>query len=501
MEKFLKGCAAPGGRTRGRRKKIWDAMEQFAGYGFNKSHSAAYALARLPDRVPQGELPGVLHGGAAHVGAGEHRQDGAVHRRVPRDGHPRAAARREPVGHVLHRRGRRAAVEGRSADDLATASAAADTQQAASAAGFTPAERAGSGRLVRRSWTTPCSAAGEQRLAAQPPRRDVGSASPRSRTSARARSRRSLGVRRASGAFSSLYDFCDRVDLRAVNRRVVESFVKSGCFDSMDPRRSALFAAIDRAIGRRAEAPARPRGRASRASSGCSAAGRRGRPPSSASPTRRPGPKAERLAFEKESLGFFISGHPLERYRAELAQWATHDRGHPGPGRGRRPRSRSGGIVTALRLIKTKKGDRMASFVLEDLDGSVETLVFPETYKKTAGRLADDVVVLVKGRAEIQDDGKARAARLRRAAARPGQARRGPLRHDPRAPAGVGPRQGRAPARHPRPAPRRLPGDARAHPTRLVGRRSRPERVLPRAARARAAATRSRRCSARAPSC
>ena len=67
-----------------------------------------------------------------------------------------------------------------------------------------------------------------------------------------------------------------------------------------------------------------------------------------------------------------------------------------------------GGIVTALRLIKTKKGDRMASFVLEDLEGSVETLVFPEAYKKAGPRLADDSVVLVKARAEIQDDGKAR---------------------------------------------------------------------------------------------
>ena len=67
-----------------------------------------------------------------------------------------------------------------------------------------------------------------------------------------------------------------------------------------------------------------------------------------------------------------------------------------------------GGIVTALRLIKTKKGDRMASFLLEDLEGSVETLVFPEAYKKAAGRLADDQVVLVKGRAEVLDDGRAK---------------------------------------------------------------------------------------------
>jgi DNA polymerase-3 subunit alpha len=64
--------------------------------------------------------------------------------------------------------------------------------------------------------------------------------------------------------------------------------------------------------------------------------------------------------------------------------------------------------VGGLRLIKTKKGDRMASFLLEDLEGSVETLVFPETYRKAAGRLADDQVVLVKGRPEILDDGRVR---------------------------------------------------------------------------------------------
>jgi len=64
------------------------------------------------------------------------------------------------------------------------------------------------------------------------------------------------------------------------------------------------------------------------------------------------------------------------------------------------------GIITALRLLKTKKGDRMASFMLEDLDGSMETLVFPKTYADVAGKLADDVVVLVKGKAEAQEDAK-----------------------------------------------------------------------------------------------
>jgi DNA polymerase-3 subunit alpha len=120
-----------------------------------------------------------------------------------------------------------------------------------------------------------------------------------------------------------------------------------------------------------------------------------------------PWSEAERLAFEKESLGFFVSGHPLERFRAELQQWTSATTGTLAQ-QAANGEVTIGGIVTALRLIKTKKGDRMASFVLEDLEGSVETLVFPEAYKKAGPRLADDSVVLVKARAEIQDDGKAR---------------------------------------------------------------------------------------------
>jgi DNA polymerase-3 subunit alpha len=118
-------------------------------------------------------------------------------------------------------------------------------------------------------------------------------------------------------------------------------------------------------------------------------------------------PEAERLAYEKESLGFFITGHPLERFKAELEQWASATTGSLGQAAGNGEIS-VGGVITGLRLIRTKKGDRMATFVLEDTEGSVECLVFPETYKQTAGRLADDQVVLVKGRAEMPDEGRAR---------------------------------------------------------------------------------------------
>jgi DNA polymerase-3 subunit alpha len=196
------------------------------------------------------------------------------------------------------------------------------------------------------------------------------------------------------------------VDLRAVNRRVVESFVKSGSFDSTDPRRSALFAAIDRAMeGGQKRQRDRDAGQSSLFGMLGGAEGRPAAP--ERIPDAPPWPEAERLAFEKESLGFFISGHPLERFRYEIAQWASATTGSLATAVANGEVT-VGGIVTALRLIKTKKGDRMASFFLEDIEGSVETLVFPEAYKKAAGRLADDQIVLVKGKAEVQDDGRAK---------------------------------------------------------------------------------------------
>jgi DNA polymerase-3 subunit alpha len=195
------------------------------------------------------------------------------------------------------------------------------------------------------------------------------------------------------------------VDLRAVNRRVVESFVKSGCFDSLDARRAALYAAIDAAMDGGAK---RQRDRESGQASLFGAAEGTGvaAPPARVADTP-PWSEAERLSFEKESLGFFISGHPLERFRAELGQWTNASTGTLAQRAGNGEVT-IGGLVSALRLIRTKKGDRMASFVLEDLDGSVETLVFPEAYKKAGSRLADDALVLVVARAEVQDDGKAR---------------------------------------------------------------------------------------------
>jgi DNA polymerase-3 subunit alpha len=339
-EKFLKGCAERGVGAR-KAAKVWDLMEQFAGYGFNKSHSAAYAwlayqTAYLKAHYPAFFMAALLTSERANTDKmvqyiGECREMGI--RVLPPD---------------VNQSDMFFTVVG---DDIRFGLAAI---------------------------------------------KNVGEAAVE----------QVLRVR-GEGPFRSFHDFCERVDPRALNRRLVESFVKSGCFDGIEPRRSALFAAIDRALEAGAK---KQRDREAGQSSlfGMLGMGEGAlRPPEERLPEAPPWSEAERLAYEKESLGFFITGHPLERHRAELAQWTTCTSAGL-PARVDAAEVTVGGIITGLRLIKTRKGDRMASFILEDQDGSVEVLVFPETYKKTASRLADDEVVMVKGKPEAPEEGRAR---------------------------------------------------------------------------------------------
>jgi DNA polymerase III subunit alpha len=345
MSAFMDGCAARGLNEK-KAKRVWDHMEQFAGYGFNKSHSAAYAwlayqTAYLKANYPSYFMAALLTSERATTDKmvqyiGECREMGIPV--LPPDVNE---------------------------SDMFFTVVPGDVPPLPIRFGLAAIKNVGEGAVEA-----------------------------------------VLRARREGGGFESLFDFCERVDLRAVNRRVVESFIKSGSFDSLDPRRSAQFAAIDRAM-EAGQKQQRDREQGQGSLLGLLMGGG----DSASTPVERvreaqPWGEGERLAFEKESLGFFITGHPLERYRAELAQWASATTGRLAELSEKEVSV--GGIITGLRLIKTKKGDRMASFVLEDLEGGAEALVFPETYKKVAGRLAEDQVVLVKGKAEALDEGKAR---------------------------------------------------------------------------------------------
>jgi DNA polymerase III subunit alpha len=373
MDQFLKGCAGRGVPER-KARRIWDAMEQFAGYGFNKSHSAAYAWLAYQTAYLKANYPAYFM--AALLTSERANTDKMV----------------QYIGECREMGIRVLPPDVNQSDMSFTVIPRAATPGDAGLPG--PEEATGT--------STPPDALLSEGI----PSDDIRFGLSAIKNVGEGAVEAALSARREGGPFLSLHDFCDRVDLRAVNRRVVESFVKSGSFDSVDPRRAALYAAIDRAMeaGQKGQRD-REAGQASLF--GALGATEAARAEVARVPDAPPWPETERLAFEKESLGFFISGHPLERFRAELSQWASATTG---------ALVRSavggevavGGIVTGLRLIRTKKGDRMASFFLEDLEGSVETLVFPEAYKKAAGRLADDQVVLVKARAEMQDDGRAK---------------------------------------------------------------------------------------------
>ncbi len=371
-EKFIQGCLARNVLER-KAARIWDHMEQFAGYGFNKSHSAAYALlayqtAYLKANYPVFFMAALLTSERANTDKmvqyiGEAREmDLAVL--------PPEVNESDMFFSVTEQGG----------------AAPPPPEPPARSAAVNPAPLA-----------APASPAG-----AAPPAIRFGLAAIKNVGEGAVEA--VLAARRSGGAFTSLYDFCERVDLRAVNRRVLESFVKSGCFDSLDRRRPALFAAIDRCL------EAGQKLQRDREQGQHSLFGILGGDEPAATPERIADHAAwgegERLAYEKESLGFFITGHPLERYREELAQWASATTGRL-PGLADREVS-VGGIVAALRLIKTRKGDRMATFLLEDLEGGVEVLVFPDTYKKVATHLVEDQIVLVKGKAEVGEEGKAR---------------------------------------------------------------------------------------------
>jgi DNA polymerase-3 subunit alpha len=215
-----------------------------------------------------------------------------------------------------------------------------------------------------------------------------------------------LTARRNEGKFDSLHGFCERVDLRLVNKRVVESLIKCGAFDSMGARRSQLAAMVDKAMEAAASAQRdRAHGQGSLldvlSASGTS---RREAPPLPNLP-EWDGPQL--LTAEKETLGFYITGHPLDAYRTTLDRYATATT-ESLPSLPDKSTARLGAIVTAVKEISTKSGDRMAFVTLEDLNGTVESVVFPDVYRSSMLHLAKDSAVLVKGQVDIGEDGSAK---------------------------------------------------------------------------------------------
>ncbi|MEP7029038.1 MAG: DNA polymerase III subunit alpha, partial [Candidatus Eisenbacteria bacterium] len=207
-------------------------------------------------------------------------------------------------------------------------------------------------------------------------------------------------ARNEGGPFASLFDFAARVENRALNRRLVESLVLAGAFDEFCDNRARLFAAVPLAL----DWGARRRQEASAGQESLFGGGP-GHGASLVTPQLPDLPAwgaLERAAREKEVLGFYLSGHPLDSYREDLKRLTGGTIAHflkQGPG----TPARAAGVVLGLRKTATKKGDAMAFATLEDMSGSIELLVFPEAYGRAAKHLVDGAIVWVKGQLSSRD--------------------------------------------------------------------------------------------------
>jgi DNA polymerase III subunit alpha len=364
-EKFMQGAVARGTNEK-KAAKVFDLMEQFAGYGFNKSHSAAYGYLAYHTGYLKANYPWHFMAALLTIES-QNTAKLAMYLHECRELHV-------PI----------------LPPDLNTSDLA-----------FTVVPegvRFGLGAVKN---------VGETAIHAM------------------------LKVRQEQGRITSLYKLCEDVDLRMVNKRVLESLIKGGALDSTAPAtggaagsiavRPRLLAALDGAVdyGNRHQ---RDRDKGQTQLFGGPEPGETAGA-DVALPPAPPWTEPQQLAFEKEALGLYLSGHPIDRYREDLRKYGARPLGEllgasepavaadeDEAAAAGRPAARFsedvaiGGIVGSIRQLKTRKGDRMAAFMLDDPDGTVEVVVFPDAYSKAAALLQADTLVIVKGRYERDEE-------------------------------------------------------------------------------------------------
>jgi len=341
-DRFVDGAAALG-HSKGIAGEIFDLMEKFAGYGFNKSHSAAYALLAYQTAYLKTHYP--VEFMAALLTSQTSQPDSVVkYIQECRE----MGIRVEPP----------------------------DVQ--VSGAQFTP-----HGEAIRFG------------LAAV---KNVGGNAIESILKARLE---------AGGRFTSFWEFCEKVDLRVMNSRVIQSLIKAGAMDSMGTR-GQLFAAVEKAMDR-AQKTQRDRAQGQSGLFGLFDQGPKAHGNGDDLPRVADWEESERLANEKEVLGFFVSGHPLDKYAEKIRNLTgvlnTSEALERKPAE-RRWGSQNdpadeilvAGIIHGLRVQKTRKDQKLyAQASLEDASGKIDLIAFPRDYERLAESLKIEVPVLVRG--------------------------------------------------------------------------------------------------------
>ena len=344
-ELFREGCVANGVPAE-QADSIFDTIEKFAGYGFNKSHSAAYGLISYQTAWLKRHYP--VEFMAALLSSDRDNTDKVV----------RLIAEARSMGITV----RPPSVNASSHDFT--------VDQGAVRFGLGAVKGVGGGAV-------------ESILAA-----------------------------RESGEFEGLLDFCDRVDTRRVNRRVLEALVKCGAFDEFDKPRLGIFSALDKAI-ERAQSLQRDRESGQFNLFGELEPAGEGAGDALKIDTEDEWPDKVRLAFEKESLGFYVSGHPLDRYQNEVRRMACASVESLGSRRNREE-VLVACVVSELRerVLKSGKG-RMAFVAIEDQTARTEVLVFSRVFAEAEEALKSDEPLIVKASVQHEGEGENTSVKLR----------------------------------------------------------------------------------------
>jgi DNA polymerase-3 subunit alpha len=338
-ERFVDGAAQRNYPAK-KIEKIFDLMAQFAGYGFNKSHSAAYALlayqtAYLKTHYPVEFMAALL---TSVTGSTD-----------------------DVVKYINECREMGIAVE---PPDINV-----------SDANFTP-----HGSAIRFG------------LAAV---KNVGHNAIES----------IVAGRKKLGQYRDIFEFAEKVDLRLLNKRVLESLIKSGAMDSFGHRAQLMFV-LDKVVAR-AEKTRRD---AEMGQHGLFldifAQAQESEAESEKLPDIPHWDEHQRLAAEKEILGFFITGHPLEKYRDKLeglGALGVSEICAMKASTGKDETITTAGMICNVRVLKSKKGDFYAQATLEDMSGSIDMIVFPEAYRRLQERVKLEVPVLVKAGVRVEE--------------------------------------------------------------------------------------------------
>ncbi len=342
--KFLAGAAEAQGLTPEQARHLWNLIQPFAGYSFNRAHSACYGLIAYQTAYLKAHYP-VEYLSALLTSVRDEKDEKTKYL---------AAARKMGV-EVLP-------------------------------PGREPLAAPGSHRT--RKLRTPC-----------------GSVSPGSATSVKVSSSTSSHARREGGVFKDFFDFCWRVDVTALNKRTVESMIKAGAFDSMGHERGGLLEVFEQVVEQIASA--RRKESEGYVSLFDDPDGTNGDRTLVGSHLRVPStelPKAVRMTFEKEMLGNYVTDHPLAGLEDVLAvpDGFVHRRDCPRSWTA--ALSTVAGIVHRVGKKFTRKGELMFILEVEDLEASCEVIVFPAVAEKAGDLVAVDRVLCVRARVDHKED-------------------------------------------------------------------------------------------------